>query len=104
MFLVRVQAIPHFVCGIEPYCQVLSQFLNKFDLIRHEFCNTASMQGKGKHQLSKIEQYKCKFFKQFVCVVVDYVDMGISRFVIEYLRKNEKMRKSVLACSCRAQV
>ena len=34
-----------------------------------------------------------------VSELVDYADMRISNFVIEYFRENEKVRETVLACS-----
>ena len=35
-------------------------------------------------------------------VVLDYADMPLSNFVIEYLRKNEKFRETVFDCSYEA--
>ena len=32
-------------------------------------------------------------------VVLDYADMPLSNFVIEYLRKNEKFRETVFDCT-----
>ena len=48
-----------------------------------------------------------KIFAKKTCVhvVVDYADTRFSNFVIEYIRKNEKVRdKTVFACSYGAQV
>ena len=39
-----------------------------------------------------------------VCVVVDYTDKRFLNFAIEYQSKNEKVCKSVFACSYGAQI
>ena len=42
--------------------------------------------------------------KTWVRVVIDYTDTWFSIIVIEYLGKNDRVRETVLACSCGAQV
>ena len=37
-------------------------------------------------------------------IVTDYAYTRFSNFAIEYLRENEKVRKTVFACSCGAPV
>ena len=47
-----------------------------------------------------------KIFVKKTCVrvVVNYTDIQFSNLVIKHLRENEKVRETVLACSCGAQV
>ena len=42
--------------------------------------------------------------KLLVCVLVDYADTQFSNFAIEYLRENEKVHKTVFACSYGTQI
>ena len=57
-------------------------------------------------QQQEFKNLKITYLKKELCVctVVEYADMRISNFAIEYLCKNENVRKTVFACSYGAQV
>ena len=58
--------------------------------------------------LSVVQDSASQFWSQltkiFFLNFVDYAETRFSNFASKYLRKNEKVRETVFACSCGAQV
>ena len=55
---------------------------------------------------NNLKKWKCSYLKKnlSVGVVVDFADTWFLNFAIEYLRENEKVRKTVFSCSYGAQI